>query len=150
MKRPKPPLSVVIVEDEPLIAMDLESMVEDAGHRVVGEAASLYDAEAWDVSLQPNVAFVDIQLARKTSGLDVSQMIQARWPDTIIVFVTANPKIIPPDFAGAHGVISKPITRSGFLAAMQYLQEGVCDPPPTVSLPNSFMASPAFAASWQN
>lgn len=150
MKRPKPPLSVVIVEDEPLIAMDLETMVEDAGHKVVGEAASLYDAQAWDTGLQPNVALVDIQLARKTSGLDVSKLIQKRWPETIIVFVTANPKIIPPDFAGAHGVISKPITRSGFLAAMQYLQEGVCDPPPTVALPNSFRASPAFAASWEN
>ena len=39
-------LNVVIVEDEPLIAMDLEIMIEDAGHAIVGEAASLYDAEA--------------------------------------------------------------------------------------------------------
>ncbi|QCI99276.1 response regulator [Agrobacterium larrymoorei] len=148
MKRPKPPLNIVVVEDEPLIAMDMEMMVEDAGHKVIAEAASLYDAQSWDNSLNPDIAFVDIQLARQTSGLDVSKMIQVRWPQTIIVFVTANPKIIPEDFGGAHGVIPKPLSQNGFLAAMKYLQEGVCDPPPTVQQPNSFTASPAFAATW--
>lgn len=149
MNRPKPPLKFIIVEDEPLIAMDMEMMIEESGHRVIAEAASLYDAEDWDANLEPNIAFVDIQLARKTSGLDVSKLIQARWPETIIVFVTANPKIIPDDFGGAHGVIPKPLSHNGFLAAMQYLEDGVCDPPPTVQQPNSFTASPAFAASWE-
>jgi len=148
MNRPRPPLNVLIVEDEPLIAMDMEMMVEDAGHRVIAEATSFYEAEDWDHNLKPNLAFVDLQLAKDTSGLDVSKLIQVRWPDTIIVFVTANPKIIPDDFAGAHGVIPKPLSHNGFLAAMKYLQEGVCDPPPTVHQPNSFTASPAFAATW--
>lgn len=150
MQRPKPPLNVLIVEDEPLIAMDLEMMVEDAGHSVVAEAASLYEALALADDLRPHLAFVDIQLAQKTSGLDVSQLIQQRWPGTIIVFVTANPKIIPSDFGGAHGVIPKPLSRNGFLAALKYLQEGVCDPPPTIQQPNSFTASPAFAATWED
>ena len=150
MIRPKPPLNILIVEDEPLIAMDMEMMVEDAGHTVVAEAASLYDAEQLDEGLQPNIAFVDIQLARNTSGLDVCKLIQRRWPSTIIVFVTANPKIIPEDFGGAHGVIPKPLSQNGFVAAMKYLQEGVCDPPPTVQQPNSFTASPAFAATWND
>jgi len=141
-------LNILIVEDEPLIAMDLEMMVEDAGHAVIAEATSLYDAQALGDDLQPHLAFVDIQLAQKTSGLDVSRLIQRRWPDTIIVFVTANPNIIPPDFGGAHGVMPKPLSRNGFLAAMKYLQEGVCDPPPTIHQPNSFTASPAFAATW--
>lgn len=147
--RPKPPLNVIVVEDEPLIALDIEMMVEDAGHTVIAEATSLYDAEAWSDDLSPHLAFVDVQLARQTSGLDVSKLIQKRWPDAIIVFVTANPKIIPEGFDGAHGVIPKPLSRSGFMAAMQYLQEGVCDPPPTVMQPNSFTASPAFAATWK-
>ncbi|MFN7093020.1 MAG: response regulator [Allorhizobium sp.] len=136
----------MIVEDEPLIAMDMEMMVEDAGHTVIAEAASLYEAEDWDNGLEPHIAFVDIQLGRKTSGLDVSKLIQQRWPGTIIVFVTANPKIIPEDFDGAHGVIPKPLSHNGFLAAMQYIQARVCDPPAGVQKPNSFTASPAFAA----
>ncbi|WP_029620253.1 response regulator [Pseudorhizobium marinum] len=146
MNRPTPPLKIMIVEDEPLIAMDMEMMVEEAGHKVIAEAASLYDAEDWDNGLEPDVAFVDIQLGRKTSGLDVSKLIQQRWPETIIVFVTANPKIIPEDFGGAHGVIPKPLSHNGFLAAIKYIQARVCDPPQGELRPNSFTASPAFAA----
>lgn len=148
--RPKPPLRVLIVEDEPLLAMDIEFMVENGGHKVVAEAASLYDVENLEDGAAPNVAFVDIQLAKGTSGLDVNLLIQKRWPQAIIVFVTANPKKIPNDFAGAHGVIAKPFTESGFESALKYLQEGVCAPPPLSAQPGSFIASPSFAASWRD
>jgi len=150
MKRPTAPLLILIVEDEPLIAMDMEMMVEDAGHNVVAEATSLYDVQGLGVDLRPDIAFVDIQLAENTSGLDVSKLIQQRWPDTVIVFVTANPKIIPEDFGGAHGVIPKPLSHNGFIAAMKYLEQGVCGPPPTLQQPNSFTASPAVAATWHD
>jgi DNA-binding response OmpR family regulator len=148
MKRPSPPLSVLIVEDEALLAMDIEAMVEDSGHRVVAEAASLHDVEAIDPDINFDLAFVDIQLAQGTSGLDVCQLIRRRWPDAFVVFVTANPRKVPGDFCGGHGVIPKPFSRNGLMAAMRYIEEGVCDPPPTSPQPASFTASPAFAASW--
>lgn len=148
MDRPKPPLSILIVEDEPLLVMDVEMMVEDAGHTVVGAAASLYDVEALNIRSAPNIAFVDMQLARNTNGLEVCAYIRQRWEDTIIIFVTANPKKIPEDFAGAHGVIPKPFSRHGFMNALVYLQESVCTPPPVTALPGSFVASPHLAATW--
>jgi len=148
MERPKPPLSFLIVEDEPLLAMDVEMMVEDAGHAVIGEATSLYDVEGLDPIKPPDIAFVDMQLARNTNGLEVCAHIQKRWKNTIIVFVTANPKKIPDDFAGAHGVIAKPFSRNGFMNALIYLQESVCTPPPSTALPGSFIASPHLAATW--
>ena len=139
------PLAVLIVEDEALLAMDIETMVEDSGHRVVAEAASLPDVEALADSLAPDLAFVDIQLARGTSGLDVSRHIRARWPGAVIVFVTANPLAIPPDFCGAHGVIPKPFSRAGLMTAMRYIEEGITAPPPASSPPASFIAAPALA-----
>jgi len=148
MTRPKPPLNVLIVEDEALLAMDIEAMVEAAGHRVIGEASSFHDVIDLPKSLSPDLAFVDIQLAKGTNGLDVCRLIRSRWTDAFIVFVTANPKIIPDDYCGAHGVIPKPFSRNGLMAAMRYIEEGVCDPPPTTMQPASFIASPAFAASW--
>jgi len=148
MMRPTAPLSVLIVEDEALLAMDLESMIEDAGHRVVAEAASLHDVADLPGDCRFDLAFVDIQLARGTSGLDVSRLIQERWNTAFIVFVTANPAKIPEDFAGAHGVIPKPFSRNGLMAAMRYIEEGVCEPPPVSPQPASFHASPAFAATW--
>ena len=148
MSKCAPPLSVLIVEDEALLAMDIESMVEDAGHRVIGEIGSTAEFEALRLDERPHIAFVDIQLAAGSSGLDVCRLIQARWVETVIVFVTANPKKIPPDFAGGHGVISKPFSRSGLMSAMRYLEEGICDPPPQVSQPQSFTASPTLKKTW--
>ena len=146
--RPHAPLAVLIVEDEALLAMDIEAMVEDAGHEVIGEAASLYDVEDLDADIRPDLAFVDLQLAKGTSGLDVCVLIRRRWPDAVVVFVTANPLKIPDDFAGGHGVIPKPFSRNGLLSAMRYIEEGVCDPPPVSPQPASFIAAPAFAATW--
>ena len=148
MDRPTAPLAVLIVEDEALLAMDIESMIEDIGHRVVAEAASLFDVEALEDALHFDIAFVDLQLAEGTSGIDVSRLIRRRWPKAVIVFVTANPKIIPDDYAGAQGVIPKPFSRNGLESAMRYIEEGVCDPPPTSQLPGSFVAAPNFTRSW--
>lgn len=148
MPPPCPPLRVLIVEDEALLVMDLESMVEDAGHSVVAEAASLYDVAELPATLRPDIAFVDVQLARNTSGIDVVAFIRAHWPATLIVFVTANPKMLPGDFAGAAGVIAKPFSRNGLMGAMRYIEEGVCDPPPSLACPASFQSSPAYATLW--
>lgn len=150
MKRPAPPLQCLVVEDEPLISMDIQFMLEDAGHAVVGTAASLSEAKALPDDLRPDVAFVDMQLADQSSGLDVNRMVQQRWPRAIVVFVTANPKRIPEDFAGAHGVIAKPFSMHGFVSALRYLQDGICEPPPVSPQPGSFIASPHFAATWDS
>ncbi len=145
---PQTPLSVLIVEDEALLAMDMEAMVEDAGHRVIGEATSLFDVEDLAGDLRPDLAFVDIQLARGTNGLDVCALIRKRWTEAIVIFVTANPLKIPADYAGGHGVIPKPFSRNGLVSAMRYIEEGVCDPPPVSPQPASFIAAPAFVARW--
>ncbi len=149
MKRFAGPLNFLIVEDEPLISMDIEMMIEDAGHQVIATAVALDDVEALPGDHVPNVALVDMHLARGSYGLEVSDYVQKRWPDAIIVFVTANPREIPDDFGGAHGLIAKPFSSAGFMSAMQYLTEGICDPPPVSPQPGSFVASKAFADTWE-
>jgi CheY-like chemotaxis protein len=148
MERRSPPLRFLIVEDDALLALDLEMVIEDAGHIVVAEAASLDGVVALSGSIVPDVAFIDIQLAKGSSGLDVCAQVRQQWTAAIIVFVTANVRLVPSDFAGAHGVIPKPFSRNGLRSALRYLEEGVCRPPPTSALPQSFIASPAFAATW--
>ncbi|RZI57448.1 MAG: response regulator, partial [Zymomonas sp.] len=75
-------LRVVIVEDEAILVMDIEAMVEDLGHVVVAEAASLQEVEKMALDPAPDLAFVDMQLARGSSGLDVCALIMDRWPNT--------------------------------------------------------------------
>ncbi|MHA6718763.1 response regulator [Sphingomonas sp. RS6] len=145
---PTTPMNVLIVEDEMLLAMDIEAMVEDCGHHVLAEAASFAEVEALPESPAPDVALVDVQLAGGSSGIDVSGLIHRRWADTVVVFVTANPKKVPPDLAGAHGIIPKPFSRSGLSMALRYIGEGVCDPPPSTGAPPSFIEFPSFPARW--
>jgi CheY-like chemotaxis protein len=149
MARCNPPLDVLIVEDEALIALDIGSIVEETGHRVLAEAASLFEVAALDASMRPHVAFVDIQLAGGSDGIQVCRLIRSRWPDACIVFVTANPKKLPEDYAGGHGVVPKPFSRMGLASTMKYLAESVCDPPPVSPQPACFIAAPAFYASWE-
>ena len=148
MKAPRPPLTILIVEDEALLAMDIEAMIEDSGHVVFAEASTLEGVRALATSPSPDIAFVDIHLADGDSGLDVSALIRQRWGNTVIVFLTANPLRIPADFAGAHGVIPKPFSRGGLMSAMRYLAQGVSAPPPSDPQPISFVGAPDLAARW--
>ncbi|MDX7953659.1 response regulator [Lichenihabitans sp. Uapishka_5] len=144
------PLRFLVVEDEALLAMDLGMLIEDAGHGVVAEAACLREVQGLDDAIAPHVAFVDLQLAEGSSGLDVCAHIQSHWADAIIIFVTANPKKLPDDHAGAHGVIAKPFSRNGLMSAMRYIVDGICNPPPSSPTPPDFTVFPAFTAVWKN
>ena len=141
-------MDVLIVEDEMLLAMDIEAMVEDSGHQVAAEAASLQDVVALPDDVAPDLAFVDLHLAHGSNGLDVCRLIRQRWPATLIVFVTANVSKIPDDLAGGHGIIAKPFSHAGVVNAIRYLAEGVFDPPPSVPPPSSLIASANLQRRW--
>jgi CheY-like chemotaxis protein len=143
---PVAPLNVLIVEDEAILVMDMEMVVEDAGHRVVGDAASVDELRDLQLQQPPDLAFIDVHLAQGSSGLDASTIIRNRWSDVCIVFVTANPGKVPTGHAGSHGVIGKPFTHKGMLAALAYICEGLCAPPPTLALPPCFMPFQNFDA----
>ena len=65
-----------------------------------------------------------------------------------VVFMTANPKRIPDHFAGAVGVIAKPYTMAGLMAALRYIHEGVRRPPPVSERPVGFTLSPEYKSNW--
>lgn len=140
-------LGVLIVEDEALLALDLEAIIDEAGHRVIGDAMCLADLEALDGLASPELAFVDLHLADGDLGTDACRWIRQRWPSTVIVFVTANAGELGDDFGGGHGVIPKPFSQAGVTAALRYLEEAISDPPPSLQAPSSFSPSPGFVAS---
>lgn len=141
-------MNVLIVEDEILLAMDIEAIVEDSGHSVLAEAGGLKDVEALPDDIDPQLAFVDIHLTNGSNGLDVAKVIQERWPEALIIFVTANVAKIPEDFSGAHGVIAKPFSHAGIKHALRYLANGVFDPPPSSPMPACLIPSPHLEQRW--
>jgi DNA-directed RNA polymerase specialized sigma24 family protein len=82
---------IMIIEDEPLIAMDIEQMVESLGHRVVGTARTHAEATALFHKSHPKMILADIQLADGTSGIDAVNEILASV-SVPVIFITAFPE----------------------------------------------------------
>lgn len=82
---------VMIIEDEPIIAMDLQNIVEGLGHTVVGIATTRSEAVALADSDEADLVLADIQLADGSSGIDAVKDILAEH-DVPVVFVTAFPE----------------------------------------------------------
>jgi DNA-directed RNA polymerase specialized sigma24 family protein len=82
---------VVIIEDEPLIALDLERLVTDLGHRVVKIARTEKQAIEAVKRARPGLILADIQLADGSSGLDAVNEI-LRTFSVPVIFVTAYPQ----------------------------------------------------------
>jgi DNA-directed RNA polymerase specialized sigma24 family protein len=82
---------IMIIEDEPLIAMDIEDMVTGLGHRVTGIART--HAEAVDLyhRTSPRMVLADIQLADGSSGIDAVNEILKNSAIPVI-FITAFPE----------------------------------------------------------
>ena len=82
---------VLIIEDEPFIALDLQTLVEDLGHNVVGMARTHDEAVAAVAKNKPGLILADIQLADGSSGLEaVNQILQAF--EVPVIFITAYPE----------------------------------------------------------
>lgn len=113
-------MKVLIVEDEVLLAMELESEVEASGCEVVGSAADSLEAIALVKSARPDFAFVDIHLLDGPTGIDVGRHLASNGIP--YVFVSGNLKRIPDDYAGAIGAIEKPYTMNGMRNAIEYLK----------------------------
>ena len=82
---------VLIIEDETFIAMDLETLVESLGHRVLGVARTHTEAIALVRKKTPGLILADIQLADGSSGLDaVNELLKTI--EVPVIFITAYPE----------------------------------------------------------
>ncbi|MBN8910773.1 MAG: response regulator [Rhizobiales bacterium] len=82
---------VLIIEDEPLISMDLEALVKGLGHRVSGIARTHREAISEVKKKQPGLVLADIHLADGSSGLDAVNeiLLGINLP---VIFITAFPE----------------------------------------------------------
>ncbi|WP_457798337.1 response regulator [Methylocystis sp. S23] len=82
---------VLIIEDEALIAQDIEFIARDLGHQVIGIARTHKEAVELARTKQPGLILADIQLADGSSGLNaVNEMLQSF--DCPVIFITAFPE----------------------------------------------------------
>jgi DNA-directed RNA polymerase specialized sigma24 family protein/CheY-like chemotaxis protein len=82
---------VLIIEDETFIAIDLETLVESLGHRVIGVARTHAEAVKLAKAKPPGLILADIQLADGSSGLDaVNELLRSF--EVPVIFITAYPE----------------------------------------------------------
>ncbi|MCQ0990227.1 response regulator [Jiella marina] len=72
-------MKIFCLEDNPLVSLDLEMMIEDAGHDCVGSAVSFAEASAqWEEGLDFDLALIDIDLTDGKTGIDAARWLKAR------------------------------------------------------------------------
>ena len=129
------PARILIVEDEMLVAFELESILEDLGHEPLGivpdlEAAETYFEEKIDLAL------VDLNLRDGLTGPQIGARLGANG--VTVVFITANPGLLQGGIAGAIGVITKPtdeeMVKSAVAYALAVRRGNRAQPPPHLRL----------------
>jgi DNA-directed RNA polymerase specialized sigma24 family protein len=109
---------VLIIEDEPIIAMDIETIVRDLGHDVTGVAVTRDEAVALAMEDRPGLVLADIQLADDSSGIDAVKDILAEF-NVPVIFITAFPeRLLTGERPEPTFLITKPFQRSTVKAAI--------------------------------
>lgn len=97
--------NVLIVEDQPLIALNLQDTVEELGHHAVGIARNMY--QALMLGGEADIALVDVNLEDGPTGTIVGRTLAEA--DVAVVFMTSDPQALRAGVDGALGVMSKPV-----------------------------------------
>lgn len=103
---------VLIIEDEPLISMQLEGLVNDLGHRVIGTAATRSQALEIFARNPAGLVLADIQLADGSSGIDAVEDL-LKFGDLPVIFITAYPeKLLTGERPEPTYLVTKPFQES--------------------------------------
>lgn len=109
---------VLIIEDEPIIAMDIETIVRDLGHSVTGVAVTRDEAVSQAIAKRPGLVLADIQLADDSSGIDAVKDILQEF-NVPVIFITAFPeRLLTGERPEPTFLITKPFQRSTVKAAI--------------------------------
>jgi DNA-binding response OmpR family regulator len=109
-------LSILVIEDEPIIALDIQMILEEDGHHVLGPVGRLEQALHLLETSQPDLAILDLNL-HGYPATPIAERLRARCIPFIVA--SADSSVVGGDavFAGAEG-ITKPIQRDDLLAAL--------------------------------
>lgn len=111
--------SVMIIEDEAIIAMDLESIISDMGHRVTGVARTRSEAVDLGKADPPDLILADIQLADNSSGIDAVNDLMADLGERPVIFITAFPeRLLTGEKHEPAFLISKPYAEEQVISAV--------------------------------
>lgn len=107
---------ILIVEDQPLIALCLEEAVIELGYKPAGMAST--KSKALSLGANADVALVDVDLFDGPTGPEIGKSLAEN--DVSVVFMTGDPEKLGNGVPGTLGVISKPLMDIEMIQAIQY------------------------------
>jgi len=126
---------VLVVEDEIFVAIEIEHVVEELGHRAIGIAAD--SRAAMSLAHQADVALVDLNLLDGATGPEIGRALAEKYGITVL-FMTANPSQLGDGVPGTLGVLSKPVGDDELKQAIHYAaachRKSVAQPPKRLQL----------------
>lgn len=141
-------MNVLITEDEPILAYELETIVKGLGHDVVGIAGSSRGALKLAETSLCDLALVDVHLSDGATGTAVARHLSEDRRATVI-FTTSNPARVPEDFSDACGVLVKPLSEQAVKSAISFVADCIKTGHAERPKPRSLQLSPAYAARWK-
>lgn len=118
---------ILIVEDEFIVAADLETKLKKLGYQVIGTAASGDEALSLAEEHRPHIVLMDIELQGPMSGIDAGRIIQQRT-GAAIIFVTAYAAVFlrdPTKMQPPGLCLSKPFSAVQLKAVLQSIEKSV-------------------------
>lgn len=119
MPRRKAVRTVLIVEDDAIIAQAMAETMLDAGIAEVRFAASTEEALAQLREGRPDALVLDVHLADRADGWSIAELVSVIGPNPPqIIFATGVPQEIPPEIARFGTVLEKPVAQRALLEAL--------------------------------
>jgi two-component SAPR family response regulator len=132
---------VLVVEDDGLLAMDMQTMLSEAGHRTLGPVASATEAVDLVKNTSPDLALVDIGLRDGQVGAALARYLLWRW-NVHSIFITGNTQRATSHQDAALGLLRKPFTRSDLLKSIALAKAMMAGTVPTLNVPAGFRPFP--------
>lgn len=113
--------SILVVEDEPLIRIDLADFLVEAGFRV-SEANNADEAIALlETNGDIRVIITDVDMPGSMDGLKLAQAVAKRWPPIRIIVVSGHRQVEITDIPDGSVFFSKPFSQPAMLSSMREL-----------------------------
>lgn len=106
---------IIVVEDDALLAFDLETVLASGGYHPRGLAPSVETALALAHDQRPHLALIDVRLQDGGDGIALAEELQRRWgvPSIIVSGLPQPPEV---DGLAIKGWISKPFDAHDLLS----------------------------------
>ncbi len=140
-------MNILITEDEPILADELEAIVKDLGHEVVGIAGSSHLALKLAEASTCDLALVDVHLSDGATGTNVARHLSEHH--AVVIFTTSNPEGVPADFSAACGLLVKPLSERAVKSAIAFVTDCMEAGQSSRPKPRALQLAPAYAARWK-